>query len=144
MPMNESGVEQSFSLFAMSPTLTPILLWDFMFNPSVLQFCCIFGLSIKAIHVIRPTLVTILSPRAKISLSEEADTLKRGSHFVVPVLRFFNPMQIEWNRCELNSGYFASSSDKRDGDNALYTSSFVQYEDSALNVFWSEKQKQKS
>ena len=86
----------------------------------------------------------ILSPRTKISLNEDADTLKRGSHFVVPVLMFFNPMQIESNLCELNAGYFASSSDKRDGDNALYTSSFVQYEDSELNVFCSKKQKQKS
>ena len=56
----------------------------------------------------------------------------------MPVSNFFNPMQIESNLCELNAGYFASSSDKRDGDNSLYTSLFVQYGDSALNVLCSE------
>ena len=142
MPTYESDEAQSFWLFAMNPTLTTSPLRVFIFNPSVLQFGCILGLSIKAVQLLRPTFVTILSPRAKISLSEEAATLKRGSHFVMPVSEFFNPMQIELNRCELNAGYFASSSDKRDGDNSLYTSPFVQYGDSALNVLYSEKWKQ--
>ena len=143
IPTNESGVWQSFSLFAMNPTLTPILSWDLIFNPSILQYSCILGLSIKAVHLLRPTLVTVLSPREKISLSEEAATLERGSHFVMPVSNFFNPMQIESNRCELNAGYFASVSNKRDGDNSLYTSLFVQYGDSAVNLLCSEMQKKK-
>ena len=141
MPTYESGVTQSFSLFVMNPTLTPIRVLNFKFNPSVLQYGSILGLSIKAIHVFRPRLVSILESRENISLNEEAATLKRGSHFVMPVSNFFNPMQIESNRCELNAGYFASSSDKRDGDNSLYTSPFVQYGDSALNVLYNEKQR---